>query len=101
MHNIIKKILVASIVASCCCLNLQAQDNAFAKSFVETYLSSDGKTFLTEDEKSQYELWNADGSLRRRFADYEADVATISGAVRPLGIEYPVIPVFLRFCEGR
>ena len=90
--------LLAFITASFCF----GQETAFTKTFVDTIFSTDGKTFLTQDAVSQYEVWKADGSLIKRFTDLEADAATISAFVRPLGIEYPapiVVHKYLRIYE--
>ena len=79
----------SSILLLAAVLAVGAQDNAFTRTFVDTVFSEDGKKFLTQDENKRYEVWNADGTLIKRFADFETDVATITKYLRPLGIEYP------------
>lgn len=88
----VKNIALSSLIATmllAAVLAVGAQENAFTRTFVDTIFSEDGKRFLTQDENSRYEVWNADGTLIKRFTDFETDVATISRYVRPLGIEYP------------
>ena len=100
--NITRYLSSAVLLAFVTVSSTFGQETAFAKTFVDTIFSTDGKTFLTQDVDSRYEVWKADGSLIKRFKDIEADAATISAFVRPLGIEYPapiVVHKYLRIYE--